>query len=94
MAGAAGPQRRRLGCAGHEADGVPALEVPDELAGERRLAPRGATQLADDPLLRARVDVDLLAGQRRAPTVRTAVAGGLQGTEPAAQEPSLELLHV
>lgn len=94
MAGAAGPLRRRLRRAGHEADGVPALKVPDDLAGQRRLVPRRATQLADDPLLPVRVHVDLLAGQRRAPAVRTAVAGGLQSSEAAAQEPSLELLDM
>jgi hypothetical protein len=73
---------------------VPALEVPDDLAREWRLAPGGATELADDPLLTICVEVDLLACERRAPTVHTAVSGSLQRTETATQEPSLELLHV
>jgi hypothetical protein len=94
MAAAAGPRLRRSGRAGHEADGVPALEVPDDLAGKRRLAPSRATQLADDPLLRVLVEVDLLAGERRAPAVHAAGSGSLQGAEAAPQEPSLELLHV
>jgi hypothetical protein len=89
-----GPPRCRLGRAGHKTHSVAALEVPDDLAGQWRLMPCRAAQLADDPLLIAGVEVDLLAGERRAPTIRTAVAGGLEGTETAAQEPALELLHV
>jgi hypothetical protein len=73
---------------------VPALEVADDLTGKWRLAPGRATELADDPLLTVRVDVDLLSSERRAPTVDAAVSGSLQGTEAATQEPSLELLHM
>lgn len=73
---------------------MPALEVPDDLGGERRLAPSRATELADDPLLTVRVHVDLLAGERRAPTIDAAVSGSLQGAEATTQEPPLELLHM
>jgi len=73
---------------------VTALEVADDLTRKWRLAPSRATELADDPLLTVRVDVDLLAGERRAPAVDAAVSGSLQGTEATTQEPSLELLHM
>ena len=77
-----------------ETHGVAVLAVPDELARHRGLAAARATQLADDPLLAPGVEVDLLAGQRRAPAVGAAVSVGLQGTEAAAQQDALELLHM
>jgi len=66
---------------------VAVLAVPDELAGYRRIAARGAAQLADEPVLAvgwggwASIKVDLLAGERRAAAVRTAIAVGLQRAE-------------
>lgn len=77
-----------------ETNGVTALEVPDDLAGKRRLAAGRATQLADDPLLKACVDVDLLAGQRGAPAVRAAISSRLQCAEAATQQNALEQLHM
>src|SRR6478672_3540167 len=76
----------RLGCAHRETHGVTVLAVANDLAGDRRLMTQGAAQLADDPPAPLVVQVDMLAGQRRAPAVRTASAVGLQGTHPAAQQ--------
>lgn len=70
------------------------LAVPDELARHRRFALARAAQLADDPVLASGVEMYLLAGQRRATAVGTAVPVGLQSPESAAQEHELELLDV
>ena len=70
------------------------LEVAHDLARHRRLAAQRAAQLADDALRARLVQVDLLAGQRRAPAVGAAVAVGLQGADAAAQQHALELLDM
>lgn len=70
------------------------LAVPDGLARNGSIPLARATQLTDDPLSRPRVEVDLLAGQRRASAVHAAMAIGLQRPEPAAQQHDLELLDV
>jgi len=51
-------------------------------------------QLADEALFAPGVQMDLLAGQRRAPAIGAAVSGGLERAEAAAQQHQLELLDV
>ncbi len=70
------------------------LTVPDEPARERSLAARGTAQLADHALLGAAVEVYVLARERRAPAIRAAAAIGLQRTETAPEQDSLEQLYV
>lgn len=70
------------------------LAVPDDLGRVGGLALARAAQLADDPLPRAGIDVNLLARQRCTPTVRAAVPVGLERPETAAQQHDLELLYV
>ena len=69
------------------------LGVAHELGRDRVLAAQGAAQLADDAL-DARVQMHMLAHQRRAPAVAAAVAVGLQRTDAATQQEALELLDV
>jgi hypothetical protein len=68
--------------------------VPDELARDRDLTLTRTTQLADDPLSRPGVQMNVLAGERRASAIHAAVAIGLQRPKPAAQQNHLELLDV
>jgi hypothetical protein len=89
-----GPSARESGSARGETHGVTVLAVPNDLARDGSIPLARATQLTDDPLLRACVEVDLLAGQRRASAVHAAMAIGLQRSEPAAQQHDLELLDV
>ena len=70
------------------------LAVADDLAGDRALATQQAAQLADDPVRAPVVEMDVLAGQRRAPAVGAALAVGLERAEAAAQQVALELLDV
>lgn len=77
-----------------EADGVPVLAVAHDLAGDGWLAPQRAAQLADEPAAATVVEVDMLAGQRRAATVGATIAVGLERADAAAQEEALELLYV
>ncbi len=89
----AGPLRKGRG----EAHGVAVLAVTHDLAGERRLAVGLTAELADEPLPRAAaiaVYVHLLARQRRASTVGAALPSGLQLTDAAAQQKTLQLLDV
>src|ERR1700760_3120210 len=73
---------------------MPVLAVAHGLAGDGRLAPQRAAQLADDPTAATVVEVDVLAGQRRAPAVGAAIAVGLERADAAAQEEALELLYM
>jgi hypothetical protein len=73
---------------------MPVLAVTHDLAGDGRLAPQRATELADEPATATVVDVDVLAGQRCAATVGAAIAVGLERADAAAQEKALELLYV
>ena len=57
------------------------LAVAHELGGHWRLAASRAAERADDAIVAAAVDVDVLPGKRRAPAVRAAVAVGLEGSE-------------
>src|ERR1700690_3058646 len=84
----------RSGRAGCEAHGVALLAMPDDLARDGGLAPTRAAQLTHDALLRASVDVDLLAGHRRASAIHAAMAVRLERPEAAAQQHDLELLYV
>ena len=70
------------------------LEVPDDLAGERGLAPPRTAQLADDAVPTIRIEVNLLACQWCTPAVRAGAAGSLEGPDTAAQQHELQLLHV
>jgi hypothetical protein len=92
LAGARGLRRllERLRRAGGQANGVAVLGVPDEPARKRRLAMRGTTQLAYDALLGAAIEMHLLACERRATAVRTAIAVGFELAQPAPQEHALE----
>ena len=78
--------------------------MADDLAGERALAVGRAAELADEPLParlgergqggegRGRVEMHLLAGQRRAPAVGATLAVGRQRSEASAEEEHLQLL--
>src|SRR5580704_6899243 len=82
------------GGAGGQPHGVAVLAVPDDLARDRCLAAHRAAQLAEDPVLAPGVEMNQLAGQRRASAVRAAVPVGLEGAQPAPQQTSLKLLYV
>jgi hypothetical protein len=82
--GAQQPQTSGSGRASGETHGVTVLAVPDDLARDGSIPLARAAQLTDDPLLRTCVEVDLLAGQRRAPAVHATMAIGLQRPEPTA----------
>jgi hypothetical protein len=84
----------RSGGARHQAHGVAVLTVPDQLARHGGVLAVLAAQLADDPLPAPGVDVDTLAGERRATTVRAAVPARLERPEAATQQQALELLDV
>jgi hypothetical protein len=73
---------------------MPVLAVAHDLAGDGRLTPQRAAQLADEPTTATVVEMDVLARQRRAATVGTAIAIGLERADAAAQEKALELLYV
>src|SRR2546429_363782 len=83
----------RSGSARGEAHGVTMLAVANELRRHRCLAAQPSAELAHDASLAALVEMDLLARQRRAPTVRAAIAIGLQRADAAAQERALEAIH-
>ncbi len=81
-----------LGGAG-KANGVAVLAVAHQLGGGGGLAPQGAAQLTDDAV-DARVQMNVLAYQRRAPAVGTAVAAGLEHVNRTPQQAALEALVV
>ena len=87
-------RRERSGGARHQAHGVAVLGVPDELARHWGVLATPAAQLADDPLLASGVDMDALAGERRATTVGAAVPARLERAETATQQQALELLDM
>jgi hypothetical protein len=66
------------------------LAVADGLARDRSVAAQRPAELAHDPASAALIEMDLLAGQRCAPAVATAVAVGLELTDAAAQYEPLE----
>jgi len=74
------PGSATLRRASGKTNGVTALEVPDDLTRQRRLAACRTAQLADDPLLTTGVNVDLLARQRCTSAVSTAIPSCLQST--------------
>jgi hypothetical protein len=76
---------------------VTVLAVADELAGDGRIAMPHPAELAHEHVPRAGgmpVQVDVLARQRCAPTVGTAIPVGLQGAEATAQQATLEPLDI
>jgi hypothetical protein len=77
----------------HEADGLAALCVTDDLGGRRRLAAQGSAELADHVAV-AGVEMDLLADERRATAVGAATAVGCEGTDTATQQGALEACGV
>jgi hypothetical protein len=71
--------------------------VAHDLRGQRSLAAEGTTELADDSVTvggGASIQVDVLARERRAPTVGAAMAVGLERADTAPQEDTLELLDM
>ena len=84
----------RSGGACHQAHGVAVLAVPDQLARHGGVLAVPAAQLADDPRLAPGVDVDTLAGERRATTVVAAVPARLERAKAATQQQALELLDM
>ena len=69
------------------------LGVAHDLARHGGLAAKRAAELADDPMC-ASVKVDVLAGERSATAIGTAMPVGLQGADAAAQKKALELLDM
>lgn len=73
------------------------LWVAHNLGRQRSLAAQGPAQLADDATGRggrASIQVDVLAGEGRAPAVGAAMPVGLERTDTSLQEHSLELLDM
>lgn len=90
--------RCKLGRAGGETDGVAVLAVAHDLSRDRGIATQRTAELADDPPVGARgrapIQVDVLARERRAATVGAAMAVGLERTDAALQQDTLELLDM
>lgn len=73
---------------------MPVLTMANDLARHRGLAVARAAQLTDHAVRTSAVQVHVLSRQRRAPAVDTAAAVGLECSEAAPQQHTLELLHV
>jgi hypothetical protein len=73
------------------------LRVTHDLTRHGSLTAQRTAELANDAVGRggrASIQVDVLARERRAPTVGTAVPVGLQGADTATEQDALELLDM